>query len=358
MIQNRLSQYWLAILLDMQIPQYWAQARLRHQTGVRHGVTVQRWGWSDNSESDAQAHARQRAQQALEAALAAAAKRNLPEYFERMEWRTEYGLDGGTPIREEVLERRDESVMTRNSYGAHCLNTENVAIADIDFPHQKKPARFPVISSLLLALALPWLWMTPLTWSLGAAMLMLLVASIGLVFWSGLKQWLHARQTQRNNARLPPPVDIALAKVRAFSARHPDWGLRVYETPKGLRVIVTHAALAPSSPEVQGLFQQLEVDPLYAMLCNQQQCFRARVSGKPWRMGLNGLSGQERRWPLSAASQAARQQWVSVYETRSTQFAACRFIDQLGATTLCSAAQTFVIWHDERSKAHSSLALA
>jgi type IV secretory pathway TrbF-like protein len=56
--------------------------------------------------------------------------------------------------------------------------------------------------------------------------------------------------------------------------------------------------------------------------------------------------------------QTARQQWVSVYETRSTQFAACRFIDQLGATTLCSAAQTFVIWHDERSKAHSSLALA
>jgi hypothetical protein len=53
------------------------------------------------------------------------------------------GWNGGTPIREEVLERRDESVMTRNSYGAHCLNTENVAIADIDFPPQKKPARFP-----------------------------------------------------------------------------------------------------------------------------------------------------------------------------------------------------------------------
>jgi type IV secretory pathway TrbF-like protein len=67
-------------------------------------------------------------------------------------------------------------------------------------------------------------------------------------------------------------------------------------------------------------------------------------------MGLNGLSTQERRWPLPAASQAARQQWVSDYEARSARFAACRFIDQLGATTLCSAAQTFVIWHDERSK--------
>ena len=33
--------------------------------------------------------------------------------FERMEWRGEYGLDGDT-------------VPTRNSYGAHCLNTEQL----------------------------------------------------------------------------------------------------------------------------------------------------------------------------------------------------------------------------------------
>ncbi|MDR3065816.1 MULTISPECIES: hypothetical protein [Comamonas] len=342
----------------MQIPQYWAQARLRHHTGVRHGVTVQRWGWSDHSESEAQAHAEQRARQALEMALAPAAARGLPQDFERMEWRTEYGLLDGTPIREEVLERRDESVMTRNSYGARCLNTENVAIADIDLPARQKPARFPVISSLLLALALPWLWVAPLSWNPGAAVLMLLLASIGLFFWSGLKQWLNARQALRNDARQPPPIEIALARIQAFSARHPDWGLRVYETPKGLRVIVTHAAFSPSSSEVQMLFQQLEVDPLYAMLCRQQQCFRARVSGKPWRMGMNGLSTQDRRWPLPAVSQASRQQWVSDYESRSAQFAACRFVDQLGESTQCSAARTFVTWHDECSKAHSTLALA
>ena len=116
----------------MHIPQYWAQARLRHATGQRHGATVQRWGWSDHSQQEAQNHAQQRAQQALDAVLAAPMQRQLDAGFERMEWRTEYGLEGGTPIREEVLERRDESVMTRNSYGAHCLNTENVAIADID----------------------------------------------------------------------------------------------------------------------------------------------------------------------------------------------------------------------------------
>jgi hypothetical protein len=49
---------------------------------------------------------------------------------------------------------------------------------------------------------------------------------------------------------------------------------------------------------------------------------------------------------------------VSDYEAKSARFAACRFIDQLGATTLCSAAQTFVIWQDESSKANSTLELA
>jgi hypothetical protein len=189
-------------------------------------------------------------------------------------------------------------------------------------------------------------------------MLMLLVASIGLVFWSGLKQWLHARQAQRNNARQPPPVDIALAKVQAFSPATRTGACASTKRPKACASLSPTPHSAPLPPRFRRCSSNSRVDPLYAMLCHQQQCFRARVSGKPWRMGLNGLSTQERRWPLPAASQAARQQWVSDYEARSARFAACRFIDQLGATTLCSAAQTFVIWHDESSKAHSSLALA
>ena len=73
---------------------------------------------------------------------------------------------------------------------------------------------------------------------------------------------------------------------------------------------------------------------------------------------LEGLRAAEAPLALPAASQASRQQWVSDYEARSARFAACRYIDQLGATTQCSAARTFVLWHDESSKAHSALALA
>lgn len=342
----------------MQIPQYWAQARLRHQTGIRHGVTVQRWGWSDRSEHDAHTHAQQRAQQALDAAINAPVERNLPSSFERMEWMGEYGLDGSTPIREEVLERSGPTVMTRNSYGAQCLNTEHVVIADMDFPHPKKSPRFPVLSTLLLAVALPWLWVTPLVWSLGLAVLMLIIASIGLIFWSGVRKWFHARQQMRADANPQSPIETALAKVQAFSAAHPDWGLRIYETPKGLRIIVTHATFAPSAPETQTLFNQLEVDPLYALLCARQQCFRARVSGKPWRMGLNGLSSQERHWPVQTSHQAARQHWVDRYEKQSAQYAACRYLDQLGSNISCPQAQAFVVWHDKACKAYSTLTLA
>src|SRR5258708_31387459 len=75
-----------------------------------------------------------------------------------MEWKNEYALDGfTTPIREEVLQRRDGTVMTRNSYGAHCLNTERVAIADIDLPEPPSAVRFPVVTLLLLASVAIWL---------------------------------------------------------------------------------------------------------------------------------------------------------------------------------------------------------
>ncbi len=348
----------MAILPRMHIPQYWAQVRLRHQTGIRHGASVQRWGWSDNSQMDAEAHARQRAQQALDALLSAGSARPLDAGFERMEWRGEYGLNGATPIREEVLERRGETVMTRNSYGAHCLNTEQVAIADVDFPATKPGPGFPVKSLVLLAIALPWLWLTPLAWSAVLLALMVVTAMTGLFFISQLKKWLAWRQRQQSEQGAASAADQAMARVQQTASKHPDWGLRIYRTPKGLRIIVTHATWDYQAPEVQILFKELGVDPLYAMLCERQQCFRARASAKPWRMGMSGLSSTERRWPLPPEHLQARRQWTLEYERKATQFAACQFLEQLGNPVLCVQAQSFVQWHDTACKAQSSLPLA
>jgi hypothetical protein len=38
---------------------------------------------------------------------------------------------------------------------------------------------------------------------------------------------------------------LARARVEAFVKRHPDWHLRLYRTPAGLRVLVLHRTFAP-----------------------------------------------------------------------------------------------------------------
>ncbi|MCS4295301.1 hypothetical protein M2375_003543 [Comamonas sp. BIGb0152] len=333
----------------MQIPRYWAQTRLRHETGRRHGATVQRWGWSDQSAQAAQAHAQERAQAALDQVFNAPQRRNLDARFQRMERLGEYGLNDQTPIREEILAQRGQTVMTRNSYGAHCLNTPHVAIADMDFP----PAPTPPSPALLLITAAMALAVCFVLFALGAALVAAVVlAGAALVLARWLKRWLAARQKLAGRA---DPRQAALERVTAFSQQHPDWGLRIYSTPKGLRIIVTHQTMLPSDSAVQALFSALQVDPIYQRLCLQQQCFRARVTGKPWRMDMSGPSPQVRRWPVAGNQLAARADWTHTYDKQAAQYSACQFIAQLGQTGMVAAdIQALVDWHDEACRAHES----
>src|SRR5262245_52830538 len=109
----------------MIVPDFWAEARRQHRDG-RKQVTVRRFGWSTASESEALAMAETRAAEALRRILAG-------EKLDRRERKTAYNGAHGVPIREEVLERHGDEVITRNSYGAHCLNTPRALFADIDF---------------------------------------------------------------------------------------------------------------------------------------------------------------------------------------------------------------------------------
>ena len=110
----------------MIVPQYWAECRKRH-SDPNQAITVKRFGWSDTSVDEAQAMADERAQQALDSILAG-------EKLLRHEPRVAYNGAAGVPIREQVLERRGEQVLTRNVYGARCLNSPNACFVDIDFP--------------------------------------------------------------------------------------------------------------------------------------------------------------------------------------------------------------------------------
>src|SRR5262245_53517196 len=114
----------------MIVPQYWAEARLQHRDRLRP-ATVRRFGWSDDSQVEAQANADARAQAALARLVAG-------ETIPKREPKIPYNGAAGVPIREEIVSRHGDTIITRNSYGARCLNTPNVLFADIDFP-----PRFP-----------------------------------------------------------------------------------------------------------------------------------------------------------------------------------------------------------------------
>src|SRR3954447_10800391 len=125
----------------MIVPQFWAEGRA-HARRDGPAVTVRRFGWSDASPADAQANADARAAEALERILSG-------EPLGRWERKVPYNGADGLPIREEIVARHGDTIITRNSYGARCLNSPNVLFADVDFPDLS----FPVGCLILLAVA-------------------------------------------------------------------------------------------------------------------------------------------------------------------------------------------------------------
>jgi hypothetical protein len=101
----------------MIVPDHWAEARKQHRASGKQ-ITVRRYGWSATSEADALANAEARVDEALRRIVAG-------EKLDKREPKVPYNGAAGVPIREEVLARHGEQVITRNAYGAHCLNSPN-----------------------------------------------------------------------------------------------------------------------------------------------------------------------------------------------------------------------------------------
>lgn len=109
----------------MLVPQFWAQGRIQHRESGRQ-ITIRRFGWSDASQFDAQALADARAAEAMQRWLSGGS-------VAQREPKVPYNGAQGVPIREEIVSRHGETIVTRNSNGARCLNSPNTLFVDIDY---------------------------------------------------------------------------------------------------------------------------------------------------------------------------------------------------------------------------------
>ena len=251
------------------------------------------WGGSDIDRGDAMAAAVVRLAQMQAAVATRTGPRSAAEY--------EYGT---AVLREERLallagtDAAPEAVLTRNRYGAIVLSARRLFIADIDFPEAKPSLKF---------------WAKPVD-----------------------------------------PAIAALVAVRGWAHEH-DASVRAYRTPAGLRLLRIDRAVDAESIDAMDDLQALGSDPLYRALCRRQQCFRARLGPKPWRIGM---AAPPRAYPRADGDEAAFAEWLAEYEATSRGHAACRYLETIGAADVAAELAPLVQVHDEQSGALSGRALA
>lgn len=325
----------------MIVPRYWAEGRV---TTSRDGkqLTLRRFGWSDDSEADAQAMADARAKDA-------AARFARGESLPKREPKVPYNGAEGVPIREEIVDVDGTTIITRNAYGALCLNTPDVLFVDLDFEeHQPVKLTLTLVAALMIGAVAG-------AWALGSLLALAGFALLAIVL-GGL---VALKLTEWKVARDGGPEEQAWQRLRRFVEKRPQWHLRVYRTPSGLRALAMHDTLDPTQPEVQQCFDELKADRLYARMCVRQRCFRARLTAKPWRIGITDhLRPRPGVWPVNPDRMPERRRWLEAYDEKAKDFAACRFVTALGSRTVNPHAEEVRRLHDEACRAYSELPLA
>lgn len=304
------------------LPRYWA---LHHEVATLPEGTVplSANGSSDLSQEDAERDARER----FAALVAAGGPRKLRE-------RGEYYPDRRRPeeLLEEIFSAEGALIaaITRNRYGAAVLNTDAVLIADIDL--SEEPARQR---------------------SAGGGGL------LGRLFGRGRTGSVDANEEdpdlrgEPGHGRRGEEHRQALARIGRFCADRPDLGVRTYRTRNGFRLLVTGTGAAPGSTQSQDLLLDLGSDELYTLLCRVHDTYRARLSPKPWRVGLAAPTAYGPR----AAGTSQRLRWVADYDAASADVAVCRFIGSAGPAP-SDVEQQVIELHDRAVRHESGLRLA
>ena len=210
------------------------------------------------------------------------------------------GHDYEADIREEpLLWIEGQDVITRNRYGAEVLNSTSCIFVDIDEP----------------------------------------VFNIWHIFRPN-------RTREQKKQAILKLVDKRLKKGDLQ-----DFGIRVYETHSGVRLILEGKPLDPRSKESRRLLRSFNADALYSSLCRKQNCYRARLTPKPYRIKMKSI---RLSYPYEKTDEKRIDEWIREYDSRGKGVATCRLVQ----TVRSHFVSPVVRYHDERTKAQSALPLA
>lgn len=284
---------------DMNIPRHWASAAADAQApNASRSVSVSLWRGSHESVEEARR-------------LAESAVRALAARIGASGWPTHAYPYPDRALREQILDEHGEgdarALVTRNGYGAEVLNAARLFAADLDLPR-------------------------------------------GSGGGGGLLGRLLGRKSPREAAE-----ESFRERIRAHAAGQPFASFRLYRTAAGLRALRTDTAFDPESDASRRALEALGSDPTYVRLCRGQGCFRARLTPKPWRMGVD----MPQRFPLAdATAEALQRDWLREYNEAAQRFATCQLVETFGSSNIDASLAPLVDLHDSLSGVGRDLPLA
>lgn len=209
------------------------------------------------------------------------------------------------PFREEVIDRFTQdgqlvTVVSRVHYGSIVLNNANVFFADIDLPIRQRRE-------------------------------------------SG-GGWLSLLFGKKNSEAPPVPGADIINRLESLCDSDASLGFRLYRTAAGFRVMATSRTFKVDDPYTMELLEKLKSDALYVVLCRRQHCFRARLTPKPFRIGMKRPPF---RFPFQGSAQiVAMKKWQTEYEAKSSNYATCALVAQIGNPTLNEDVESVCELHD------------
>lgn len=138
------------------------------------------------------------------------------------------------------------------------------------------------------------------------------------------------------------PVIIAdetyALKTLEYAAEITNTNWRVYRTARGLRYLEVSHPFDPTSEATSRIQRLVYADPLYVTLCRRQDTFRARLTPKPWRSGLDGKGSHVEYYQDCLNSDGKGE-------------AVCDFVSIVGKKSILPMFKKLVEYHDVVTKA-------